>query len=248
MAQKAQIVAMAAVLCQNDECMLGKELPSIIQRICGGPLLGQFKTKEKAFEGIMKAFQGLDKTQSRKLRKALGNKEFRAKRCKKRTIKAIFKRLCLRITTEDLERWATLLEKFIDNFFSKPKGVKWVEHIGLVGDSGVGKSTSYPLAVFLVLNGFFPTPRMFSNEKLHDFIASLDGKLPLKDWFGDCENIAPEAKCDYAYVSNVFCAALLFFWFCNVLFFCFRNAVERVHGQHWQGISKCSRQVSGHVQ
>ena len=158
----------------------------------------------------MKAFQGLDKTQSRKLRQALGNKKFRAKRCLKKTIKKIFLRLCIRITVEDLERWATWLEKLIDNFFN-PTGVKWVEHIGLVGDSAVGKSTSYPLAIFLVLNGFFPTPGKFSNEKLQSFIVNLDGKLPLDDWFGDCENIAPEAKCDYAYVSNVF-------FYCAVIF------------------------------
>jgi hypothetical protein len=215
MEQKAQLVAMAAVLCQRDEYIFSKNLSSIINEICGGPQLDQFKTKKEAAEGIVKAFQSLDKKQSRKLRKALGDKRFRAKRCLKETIKKIFKRLCLRITVEDLERWATWLEKLVDNFFN-PTGVKWVEPIGLVGESAVGKTTSYPLAIYLVLKGFFPTPGKFSDEKLQDFIVnlSLDGKLPLDEWFGDCENIAPEANCDYAYVSIFFAALLLFFfWF-----------------------------------
>ena len=211
MEQKAQQVAMAAVLCQQDAHIFSEELSSRINEICGGPQLDQFKTKQEAFESIMKAFQGLHTAKQRRLlRQALGNKSFRAKRCLKETIKKIFKRLCLRITVEDLERWATWLEKLVDNFF-KPTGVKWVEPIGLVGESAVGKTTSYTLAIFLVLNGFFPTPGKFSNEKLQSFIVNLDGKLPLDDWFGDCENIAPEAKCDYAYVSNVF-------FYCAVIF------------------------------
>jgi hypothetical protein len=215
MEQKAQLVTMAAVLCQQDAYIFSEELSSRINEICGGPQLDQFKTKQEAFESIMKAFQGLHTAKQRRLlRQALGNKSFRAKRCLKETIKNIFKRLCLRITVEDLERWATWLEKLVDNFF-KPTGVKWVEPIGLVGESAVGKTTSYPLAIFLVLNGFFPTPGKFSNEKLQRFIVSLslDGKLPLDEWFGDCENIAPEANCDYAYVSIFFAALLLFFVF-----------------------------------
>jgi hypothetical protein len=143
-----------------------------------------------------------DNERCKELAEQLTNNNFRAKWCLKNGVKNIFKGLVRRISTNTLNRFGELFERFWDKLAAEP----WTRHlknVHIAGDRYLGKSSVYQLAIFICEFGYPPNVEIIIGP--NHFTTELLAQVK-PEWTDDCIN-EPEddTKCEFARVRECVC-------------------------------------------
>jgi hypothetical protein len=210
-AQHAQALATFVTQCQVTLFVL-TVVPAILKQFSLRSSEKAFAHKVEAYEDLVEALQHKevkDDVKQDKLRKALTEKRYRAKRCLTGGVQTIFKALVLRITKDDLARWGGLIEGWFDDLARQFK-MRTVKHLHVSGEGGVGKSSAYPLALHMCIYGYPPDSDLHDSDNLKDLLTKVDIDPA---WTDDCVNVGVD-DCDeptssFAYVSVHSCYVTL---------------------------------------